>query len=85
MRACLAKDPADRFQSAHDVAMDLRWIAESADGRNRQAFGVIQQVMGRRLGCASHCIRGARWHFVGYRWAKSSEEPVSIHAEIRSA
>jgi serine/threonine protein kinase len=24
--ACLAKDPAERFQSAHDVAMDLRWI-----------------------------------------------------------
>jgi serine/threonine protein kinase len=24
--ACLAKDPADRFQAAHDVAMDLRWI-----------------------------------------------------------
>jgi eukaryotic-like serine/threonine-protein kinase len=26
VRACLAKDPAERFQSAHDVAMDLRWI-----------------------------------------------------------
>ena len=24
--ACLAKDPADRIQSAHDVAMDLRWV-----------------------------------------------------------
>src|ERR1700728_4614899 len=24
--ACRAKDPADRFQAAHDVAMDLRWI-----------------------------------------------------------
>jgi serine/threonine protein kinase len=24
--ACLAKDPADRLQSAHDVAMDLRWV-----------------------------------------------------------
>jgi serine/threonine protein kinase len=26
VRACLAKDPADRIQSAHDVAMDLRWV-----------------------------------------------------------
>jgi eukaryotic-like serine/threonine-protein kinase len=24
--ACLAKDPADRIQSAHDVAMDLGWV-----------------------------------------------------------
>src|SRR5271167_3904568 len=30
VRACLTKDPADRIQSAHDAAMDLRWIAESA-------------------------------------------------------
>src|SRR6266436_5045288 len=30
IRACLAKDPADRLQSAHDAAMDLRWITESA-------------------------------------------------------
>jgi eukaryotic-like serine/threonine-protein kinase len=27
---CLAKDPADRIQSAHDVAMDLRWIPSLA-------------------------------------------------------
>lgn len=26
VRACLAKDPADRIQSAHDVAMDLGWV-----------------------------------------------------------
>ena len=28
--ACLAKDPADRIQSAHDVAMDLRWVPSLA-------------------------------------------------------
>jgi serine/threonine protein kinase len=27
VRGCLAKDPADRVQSAHDVAMQLRWTA----------------------------------------------------------
>ena len=26
VRACLAKDPAERFQSAHDIAMGLRWV-----------------------------------------------------------
>src|SRR5271157_2594411 len=29
VQSCLAKDPADRFQSAHDVAMDLRWMTDS--------------------------------------------------------
>src|SRR5262245_11559318 len=28
VRTCLAKDPDDRWQSAHDVAAELKWIAE---------------------------------------------------------
>jgi len=27
---CLAKNPDDRFQTAHDVRLDLKWIAEVA-------------------------------------------------------
>lgn len=27
--ACLAKSPEDRFQTAHDVALQLKWIAQS--------------------------------------------------------
>jgi Tol biopolymer transport system component/predicted Ser/Thr protein kinase len=29
IRACLAKDPAERLQSIHDVALQLRWIASA--------------------------------------------------------
>jgi len=28
VRTCLAKDPDDRWQTAHDVSLQLRWIAE---------------------------------------------------------
>ena len=43
VRACLAKDPADRLQSAHDVGLQLRWIAEGGS----QA-GVAAPVAARR-------------------------------------
>ncbi len=29
VRICLAKDPEDRWQSAHDITSELKWIAES--------------------------------------------------------
>ena len=31
IRGCLAKDPDARFQSAHDVPLQLKWIAHGAD------------------------------------------------------
>ena len=34
--ACLAKDPADRIQSAHDVKLQLAWIAEGATPMSAQ-------------------------------------------------
>ena len=32
IRRCLAKDPDDRWQTARDMAAELRWIAEEAPG-----------------------------------------------------
>ena len=32
VRTCLAKDPEDRWQSANDVKLQLRWITEGATG-----------------------------------------------------
>jgi eukaryotic-like serine/threonine-protein kinase len=39
IRACLAKDPDDRWQSAHDVMAELRWIAERSSASGVAAPG----------------------------------------------
>ena len=43
IRTCLAKDPEARFQTAHDVWLQLRWIAEGGS-----AVGVPAPVVSRR-------------------------------------
>ena len=43
VQACLAKDPDDRWQNAHDVMMELRFIAEGSS-----AAGVAAPVARRR-------------------------------------
>jgi serine/threonine protein kinase len=79
VRACLAKDPADRFQSAHDVAMELRWIVDAtpSESASPQLSKSWTAALAALL-LAFIALSG----FAGYRWAKSSEQTVSLHAEI---
>jgi serine/threonine protein kinase len=44
IRTCLAKDPEERWQTAHDVMLQLRWIAEGGS-----KAGVAAPVAKRRL------------------------------------
>ncbi len=37
VKTCLAKDPEDRWQTAHDVAMQLEWIRRASPRRNPRA------------------------------------------------
>src|ERR1700683_1008694 len=81
VRACLAKDPADRMQSAHDVAMDLRWVAESAPVESKKPSAEFRKSWGVwavAILLAFIALAG----FAGYRWAKSSADSLSLHAEI---
>ena len=45
VRACLEKDPDDRFQSARDVAMQLRWMA-AGDASTRPQSGSKRERTG---------------------------------------
>ena len=80
-RACLAKDPADRIQTAHDVAMNLGWAADAAPGDTAKPGPQFNKawIAGLTvLGLALIALGG----FVGYRWATPSNMPVSLHSEI---
>ena len=44
VKTCLAKDPEDRFQSVHDLKLQLRWIAEASSSQ----LAAPAQVRARR-------------------------------------
>ncbi|MGH9867099.1 MAG: protein kinase domain-containing protein [Candidatus Polarisedimenticolia bacterium] len=46
VRRCLEKDPDDRWQSAHDVAVELQWIGES--GSQAQSLAAAPIALRRR-------------------------------------
>jgi len=84
IRACLAKDPADRLQSGHDAALDLGWIADSAKDAAptesaqpgpefRKSWLVLLAVAG--LGLAALAA------FAGYS-AKPTTPAEPLHAEL---
>jgi eukaryotic-like serine/threonine-protein kinase len=55
VRTCLAKDPDDRWQSAHDVAAELQWIAEApggvaARGPRSKSDGLLLWALGAAVG-----------------------------------
>jgi pimeloyl-ACP methyl ester carboxylesterase len=43
IRACLAKDPDQRWQNAHDVALALRWPATEAAAPGRAAGALVER------------------------------------------
>ena len=56
IRGCLAKDPADRVQSAHDVAMELRWIASAQATRTETESATPARSRVRWLGAIAAAI-----------------------------
>jgi Tol biopolymer transport system component len=49
VRTCLAKDPEDRFQTAHDVKLQLQWIAEGGSQAGAPAVVIARRKGRERL------------------------------------
>jgi Tol biopolymer transport system component len=81
IHACLAKDPADRIQNAHDVAMNLRWAADAAPGHRVRSQPHFNKAWAAGFGALLLALLAVAG-FLGYRWAQSSNVAVSLHSEI---
>jgi Tol biopolymer transport system component len=56
VQTCLAKDPDDRFQTAHDVKLQLRWIAEAGSQAGSPAVVVSRRKSRERLAWAAAAV-----------------------------
>lgn len=67
IRGCLAKDPNERVQSAHDIAMELRWIqslrgAAAADAATAPASGRLWRLLAIAIAVALAALAGFLLH-----------------------
>ncbi len=60
VKTCLAKDPEDRFQTAHDVKLQLEWVAEGGSQAGLPAPVVARRKNRERLAWASPASRSSR-------------------------
>jgi Tol biopolymer transport system component len=76
VRKCLEKDPDDRWQSAHDVASELRWIAEAGSQAGVPATLALRRRSRERLAWVLAAAFGAAT-VGGLAWALSLRRAVS--------
>ena len=81
IRTSLAKDPDARFQSAHDLAMQLRWIA---DGSTTQARPALQSANNRRksIWAVGTLLALVAAGLAGYLFAPREQNARPVHAFI---
>lgn len=80
IRACLAKDPDERWQSAHDVMSELRWIAEERlQSQSAPRSGALLPVSSRRAWLAAALVAGIALAFGAWqRWGESRPSRPAI-------
>ncbi len=60
VRHCLAKDPEERWQTAHDLMLELRWVAAAGPQAEIPATAAAWRVTRERVFIGSHLGPGRR-------------------------
>ncbi|HET9793954.1 MAG TPA: protein kinase [Thermoanaerobaculia bacterium] len=88
VQTCLAKEPDDRFQTAHDVKLQLQWIAEGGSQAGAPAVVVSRRKTREKLawGLSGLLFAAAALLAVGYlRRAPAPASPVRFQLVLPDA
>ena len=83
VQTCLAKDPADRWQSAHDLSRQLQWIARSGSTPTGAAARLPQSPWRERLAWALAGIVGVAFLVALTFAVRGGSQPVSGSDVVR--
>ena len=83
VRTCLAKDPDDRWQTAHDVMLELKWVAEGGSAAGLPAPVVARRKNRERLAWTVAALLAliAALAITGYS-RRAPKAPVPVRASI---
>ncbi|HTR01595.1 MAG TPA: protein kinase, partial [Thermoanaerobaculia bacterium] len=78
VRTCLAKDPEDRFQTAHDVKLQLEWVREGGSEAGLPAPLVARRKNREKLAWIVAAAAIAAAGVASYGWARRAPKPLRV-------
>src|SRR5262249_48384573 len=75
IRTCLAKDPDDRWQTAHDVRLELKWVAEGGSQAGITAPVAARRRIGDRVAWASFALAALAAAFFAFAYIQRRPRP----------
>ena len=78
VKTCLAKDPEDRFQTAHDVKLQLQWIAEGGSQAGVAAPVAVRRRNRERLWMSAAVLFALLAAAFGFLFLRNLREPPRV-------
>ena len=76
VRKCLEKNPDDRWQSAHDVASELRWLSEAGSQAGVATAVTVRRKTREKLAWALAALFAVLAGAAGFAWLRNQPRPA---------
>ena len=78
VKTCLAKEPDDRFQTAHDAKLQLEWVVEGGSQAGAPAIVVSRRRARERTAWIAAALLGVAAAVLGFLWRRSAARPAGM-------